>query len=167
MGIRPIVSSCESPTENISQFIDFWLQPLIKALPSYLKNTTELINELKNVSIEPDTILMTTDVKSLYTCIPHQEGIEACRQALHSNFESNPTRPDMSVLICLLEVVLKNSTFEFVNKFYKQIQGTAMETYAILFMGKQEHSILSHVPCKPVFINALLMIYSCYGHALS
>ena len=36
MGIRPIVSSCESPTENISQFIDFWLQPLMKALPSYL-----------------------------------------------------------------------------------------------------------------------------------
>ena len=30
MGIRPIVSSCESPTENISQFVDYWLQPIMK-----------------------------------------------------------------------------------------------------------------------------------------
>ena len=37
MGIRPIVSSCESPTENISQYVDFWLQPLMKAIPSFLK----------------------------------------------------------------------------------------------------------------------------------
>ena len=46
MGLRPIVSSCESPTENISQYVDFWLQPLMKAIPSFLKDTSELINEL-------------------------------------------------------------------------------------------------------------------------
>ena len=40
IGIRPIVSSCNSITENISQFIDFWLQPLMKKLPSFLQDTT-------------------------------------------------------------------------------------------------------------------------------
>ena len=59
MGIQPIVSSCESPTENISQFIDFWLQPLTKALPSYVKDTSQLINKLKEVPIEPNTLLVT------------------------------------------------------------------------------------------------------------
>ena len=54
MGIRPIVSSCESPTENISQFIDYWLQPLMKAIPSYLKDTTKLTNQLKELTVEPD-----------------------------------------------------------------------------------------------------------------
>ena len=103
MGIRPIVSSCENPTENISQYVDFWLQPLMKAIPSFLKDTSELINELRNLPVEPDTILVTIDVKSLYTCIPHQEGIEACREALHSTLESNPTRPDVNALICLLK----------------------------------------------------------------
>ena len=160
-GIRPIVSSCESPTENISQFLDFWLQPLMKALPSYLKNTIELINEIKNFPVEPDTILVTIDVKSLYTCIPHQEGIQACKEALHSNLESNPTRPDISVLICLLEIVLKNNTFEFDNNFYKQTQGIAMGTklapaYANIFMGKLEQSILSHAPLKPSFYRCFI-----------
>ena len=70
MEIRPIVSSCESPTENISQFLNYWLQPIMRNLPSYLKDTSQLINELKELSVEPNTLLVTIDVKSLYTCIP-------------------------------------------------------------------------------------------------
>ena len=58
MGIRPIVYSCETPTENISQFTDFWLQPLMKALPSYHKDTLQLINELGEIPIEPNTLLV-------------------------------------------------------------------------------------------------------------
>ena len=70
MGIRPIVSSSESPTENISQFIDYWLQPIMKGIPSYLKDTTELLNQLNELTIPKDVLLVTIDVKSLYTCIP-------------------------------------------------------------------------------------------------
>ncbi len=82
MGIRPIVSSCESPTENISQFIDYWLQPIMKGNPSYLKGKTELINQLNELTLPKDTLLVTIDVKSFYTCIPHKEGIQACAEAL-------------------------------------------------------------------------------------
>ena len=90
-------------------------------------------------------------MKSLYTCIPHKDSIDACREALYSTIESNPHRPDIDVLICLLEIVLCNNTFEF-NEYYKQIQGTAMGTklapaFANIFMGKLEHSI--YFPKKP------------------
>ena len=44
MGIRPIVSSVNSITENISSFVDFWLQPLVKRLPSFLKDTQHFVN---------------------------------------------------------------------------------------------------------------------------
>ena len=156
MGIRPIVSSCESPTENISQFLDFWLKPLMKALPSYLKDTTQFIKEIKNIQIEPNTLLVTIDVKSLYTSIPPSDGIKACLEALHSSVDSFPDRPDPSVLSCLLEVVLKNNIFEFDGKVFKQLQGTAMGTklapaYANIFMGALENSILSHAPLKPSY----------------
>ena len=43
MGIYTIVSSCESPTENISQFLDYWLQPIIKSLPPILKTPVNLL----------------------------------------------------------------------------------------------------------------------------
>ena len=71
------ISSCESPTENISQFLDHWIQPLMKSLPSYIKDTSQLINELREPHVEPSTFLVTIDVKSLYICIPHSEGIQA------------------------------------------------------------------------------------------
>ncbi len=78
------------PTENISQFIDYWLQTLMKVIPSYLKDTTKLTNQLKELTVEPD---MPFDVKSLYTCIPHKEGIQACAEALENLKANNPDQP--------------------------------------------------------------------------
>ena len=44
MGIRPIVSSVNSITEPISEFVDKWLQTHVHKLPSYLKDFTQFIN---------------------------------------------------------------------------------------------------------------------------
>jgi len=63
-----IMSCCDNPTENLSQFIDYWLQPIIKALQSYLENSTQLVNEFKQLKVNPNIILVTIDVKSLYRC---------------------------------------------------------------------------------------------------
>ena len=93
--------------QKIFQFLDHWLQPIMRNLPSYLKDTSQLINELRWLSIEPNTILVTIDVKSLYTCIPHPERIQACTEALQKAKESNPSQPDTAVIGCLLEIVLR------------------------------------------------------------
>ena len=106
----------------------------------------------------------------MYTCISHKEGIAACKEELNSTPEDNPERLDIFVLICLLEIVLKHNTFEFDNKFYKQLQGTAMGTklapaYANLFMGKLEHEILSHAPLKPIFCKRYIDILLLWPHS--
>ena len=66
------------------------------------------------------------------------------REALQ-NFigTSNTHQPDTNVLVSLLEIILKNNTFEFDGKVYQQLLGTAMGTtcalsYANLFMGRLE-----------------------------
>ena len=76
MGIRPIISSCNSITEPISQFIDKWLQPYVKKLPSYLKDSTEFINLIETLILPTNCLLASTDVSSLCTNIPHNEGIQ-------------------------------------------------------------------------------------------
>jgi len=40
---RPIVSSCGAPTECISEFVDYHLQPLVMQIPSYLKDTKDFL----------------------------------------------------------------------------------------------------------------------------
>ncbi|XP_065892855.1 uncharacterized protein [Dysidea avara] len=148
MRIHPIVSSCNSPTENISQFLDYWLQHSMRTLPSYLQDTNQLINNLCSLSVPEDSWLVTVDVKSLYMCIPHKEGVEACRHALLTTENLQLEQPPTEALVTFIELVLQNNTFEFNNQVYKQINGVAMGTkmavtYANIFMGQLEHNILS------------------------
>ena len=78
------MSSYEAPTEGISQFVDYHLNPLVKKIPSYIKDTSDFLLKLERLTdLPPDPILVTLDVRSLiYTNIPHGEGIEACKLAL-------------------------------------------------------------------------------------
>jgi hypothetical protein len=80
------------------------------------------------------------DVTSLYTNIPHDEGIEACREVWNNRISQ---RPSIESLIQLLEHVLKFNNFVFNGEYYLQISGTAMGTkmapsYANIFMGRLE-----------------------------
>ena len=78
---RPIVSATSHPTEHISQFVDAHLNPLVPELPSYIKDTTHFLRKLDDLKeLPPGSLLVTLDVSSLYTNIPHKEGIEACRK---------------------------------------------------------------------------------------
>ena len=79
----PVVSSIDCCTSKFSKFVDHYLQPLVKSLPSYVKNTTDFINKLENVKDTLEvSILATLDVKALHTNILNHEGIEAVKETL-------------------------------------------------------------------------------------
>ena len=122
-------------------------------IPAYLKDTTHFISEISDIPVQNDTWLVTVDVKSLYTNIPNEEGIQACYEAWQQREITDPQHPPAQVLRHLLEMVLKLNTFEFDNKFYLQKFGTAMGSklapaYANTFVGKLEQNILSSTPLK-------------------
>ena len=153
MGIRPIVSSCDSITEKISQFVDKWLQPYIKNLPSYVKDTTEFINHIEATQLPTNCKLASIDVSSLCTNIPYEEGVQSALHFLKSNSDTykHPEQPNPEILGELMSLVLKHNVFEFDEKFYLQIQGTAMGTkmapvYANLFMGRLEAQLINQAP---------------------
>ena len=69
---RPIVSSNSHPTERLSHFVDYYLQPLVHKLPSFVKDTNDFLNKLLTIGNLPaNSLLVTLDVSSLYTNIPH------------------------------------------------------------------------------------------------
>ncbi|XP_062599980.1 uncharacterized protein LOC134261570 [Saccostrea cucullata] len=73
------------PTKEFSTAItktldDMFEKNEIENLPSYLKDTTDYINKTPSTGLPDHTLLVTMDVTSLYTNIPHDEGIEACRE---------------------------------------------------------------------------------------
>ena len=148
MEIRTIVSSCNSITERISQFVDRWLQPHVRKLPSYLKDTTDFLKLIETTKLPEKCLLTSIDVSSLYTNIPHEDGKQSILYYLRANPDTytQPEQPLPEVLAELTEIVLKNNVFKFNNDYYLQIQGTAMGTkmapaYANLFMGKFEEKL--------------------------
>ena len=132
--------------------MDFHLGLLVKEIPSYIKDTTHFLLKLRALTnLPPETMLATLDVTSLYTNIPHSEGIEACRTALNSRRIRQPPTDD---LIHLIKLILTRNSFVFGEEHYLQLRGTAMGTvmapsYANIFMGKLETTLLERAPLKP------------------
>ena len=126
---RPIVSSCGAPTE-ISHFVDYHLRPHVQ-LPSYLKDTIDFLRKLSNMpELPPGTLLVTLDVISLYTNIPHEDRITVCEELLQTRTLQEPPTADLVQLI----------RFMFSDQHFLTIHGTAMGTrmapsYTNIFMG--------------------------------
>ena len=75
---RSAVSSVNHHTSTISKYVDFHLQPIVKNISSYVRDTTDFLQKLDKVkNIPNDFLLVTLDVKSLYTNIRNNEGIKA------------------------------------------------------------------------------------------
>ena len=78
---RPIVSACSWPTENISAYLNEVLAPFAKSLPTYVKDTNHALHIFDSFRFDTATpgnhFLFTMDVKSLYTVIPNDCGLQA------------------------------------------------------------------------------------------
>ena len=166
---RPIVSGCDGPTEKISAYLDHWLQPLAKSLPSYIKDTNEFVKYIESTKLPKDCILCTLDVSSLYTNIPTEDGIHAALQAIENWDNKDPLCPPTSWLKKLLELILYKNVFRFNDNFYIQKQGTAMGTkmapaYANIFMGALESRILSETNPSPIhwkrYIDDIFLVWT-------
>ena len=70
--------NCHIPTENLFEFLDHHLQPVIKAGQSYIKDRGNFLEKLKNLgNVTSNVILFTADVVDLYPSIPFETGSHA------------------------------------------------------------------------------------------
>jgi len=121
---RPIVSDVNSESYRVSEYIDYFLNPLASRHKSYIKNTYDFITRVRGKNIPKHHLIVTGDVTSLYTNMDINRTIECTKQIL-ANAPFDPKRPDEG-LIKLLDLTMKNNDFEFDNEFFLQTCGTAM-----------------------------------------
>ena len=66
--LLPIVSACDSPTKQLSNYVTHFIQPLVEILSSYIRDSKHFPQLLESVPPLPENaILLTADVTSLYT----------------------------------------------------------------------------------------------------
>ena len=147
--LRPIVSACDSPTDQLSNYVTHFIQPLVAILSSYIRDNKHFLQLLESLPLLPENaILVTADVTSLYTNILHEEGIEYVLHymKLHAN-TLPPVAPSPHTFGILLETILKNNNLSFMDKHFLNSSVQPWDPkpppppYANLFVGRHEETI--------------------------
>jgi len=159
IAVRPIVSNIHSPTCNLSALMDILLKPIVAQHEHILKNSTQVILELEQLHIPPNSLLVTADVSSLYPSIPIEHSIDVIIDFIDNH--NDPTYPPVCFLRNVLLFVLKYNCFNFADLFFLQVRGVAMGTrmapnYANLYMAYLEKEHIFTYPKQPLYYRRYL-----------
>ena len=118
------------------------LKPLTKHVKSNIKDNIEFLKTCKG-NVTDDTVLVTFNVCSLYTNIPHEFGLRAIEYFVSNYRQSINPRFTTQFVLETASFMLSNNSMTFDEMFYLQIQGAAIgtifaPTYATLSMGFHE-----------------------------
>ena len=122
----------------------------------------DFLNHLPS-AVPENTLLASFDVESLYSNIPHELGIEAIKYWLRKYPNDTPSRFPKKFIIEGIEFILKNNTFCFNEKIFRQTKGTAMGTkfapvYATLVIGYLEENYINRY-MKNMAVNMQKSLY--------
>ena len=107
---RPIVSACSCPTELISSYLDKIMAPIVRSLPSYVKDSQHALQIFRDFNfLGEDKLIFTMDITSLYTVIPNGEGLLALKPFF---FDLRTVKePSSETLLRLAETSLNTKLF--------------------------------------------------------
>ena len=137
--LRPVVATCGTSTYALAKSLAAILKPLVgySGRISILQSTSDLIDVTKTVTVNDDELLVSYDVKSLFTSIPVKESIEVCEERLsQASTLADRTSMGVETMISLLRFCLTSTSFQHGEKYFKQVNGVAM--------GSPVSSIIAH-----------------------
>ena len=153
--MRPIISTVQSPSYKIGKFLTKILSPRLLPTKFSVKNSTDFISKLNNISLKPDQIMMSCDVVSLYTSIPHKGALDALDNALSDPQILDGCIVDKETIMELADLCLQDNYFRYDNTFYSQSIGLPMggslsSLLANIYMDEIDQQIESApIDCRP------------------
>lgn len=106
---RPVVSTCGSLCYFLGKWVDYHLQPVAKLVPTYIRDSEELMTKLKQLGpLDPRAKLFTTDAVSMYTNIDTDHALKQLKVAfdrlkdkLSPDFPADLVLEALSIIIAL------------------------------------------------------------------
>ena len=125
--MRPIVSYTGTPLYEISKFIVNILKPYGKLKEKHTHSSKSFSAFICQQKIEPDEIMVSFDVSSLYATIP----IDQTLLVIKDLPEQDDKLADRTILsprqiLDLFDVLLCTTYFKFSGDFYQRTEGAAM-----------------------------------------
>ena len=122
--IRPVVSMINTPENKLVKFLDYLITPYMPDA-KMIQSTDEFLDKIKNFQFNPNQMLVSFDVVSLFTNVPLTETIEITAKKIFfkDNGDTPPIRKDIFIKLMHLAT---EGFFTFNDNSYKQIDGVAM-----------------------------------------
>ena len=125
--MRPIVSYTGTPLYEISKYIANILRPYGKLKEQHIHSSKSFSTFICQQKIEPDEIMVSFDVTSLYTTIPIDQALLVIRDLLeHAQKLADRTLLSPKQILDLPDILLRTTYFKFNGDFYQQTDGAAM-----------------------------------------
>ena len=121
--MRIIVSFCGSPTYQLSKYLTTVLKPLT-AESRHKQSTESFIDAITTAQKPDDYKLVSFDMKSLFPSTSLQLPLDCSETAINNYTIELPLPTDN--LMDLLNLCLASTYFQYNDKHYKQLHGTAM-----------------------------------------
>ena len=139
---RQICASIGWVTYETSTYLDLLLQPIMRKIPTYLKDSATLIKELDSRKFPPQCYFLEADVDNMYPSINIQHALNALANYIQR--QEHNLEISLNYILALAHWVLTNNYIEFNNKIYLQIKGTAIGTpfavtFACIYMAEIEY----------------------------
>jgi hypothetical protein len=132
--VSPIVNWINAPAYQTAKFFTASLCRVICLPYAFsIKNSLHLINDLKEIKINPNTRLASFDISNMYTNFPTQD-----LQHIITNILNHTTSDPLErhEYLKLYEVVINQNYFTHNNNFYKQKEGLAMGAPSFTFLSE-------------------------------
>ena len=111
--MRPIVCCAGTAMNNLSRWLDYWLQKLKPLIPTYLRDSNHLLDQLKALgTLPPGAKVFTADANSMYTNIDTDHAIEVISAWLNNLKDNLPKDFPLSAVKAAMILVMRNNLFE-------------------------------------------------------
>ena len=155
----------------MAEFVEAQLSDHVRALPTYVQDTTDFIRRVNEVQmpLAEGALMFCMDVKALYPSVPREEAREAVRFALNNT----PGKvADTTTILQMMDFVLNHNTFQFGAQNYTQIQGTVIGSklgcnYACTYMGAWESKLLQFSARPLFFVRYIDDVFGIWTHGES
>ena len=125
--LRPVTSQVDSPGERLGHATNHILKQALKFVPVNLQDSIQAQQRLKQCKVSQSHILITADVKSLYTNVPLERGVKVVSEFVRQHRDQiDMLGMEHSDFVQMLKTVTQSGYFRFDDQYYRQKEGLAM-----------------------------------------
>lgn len=124
--LRPIVSSVNTPTYNLSKFLSNCINNFVGRTSTYIKNSEDFKEKISNIVLPSNYILISLDVVSLFTNVDSKLVLRLVREHWKEIKKLNGIKLTQIQFLDALKLVLENCEFTFNDLSFKQTFGSPM-----------------------------------------